>query len=470
MNNNQHDSFKYRHLLLLVFWAFLITKTYAISATVHTDSTENTECTFECYLERAEKGDAYAQYKVGMAYYDGTDDVENTDLRQGKYWLLKAAEQGYAKAQYQLGYIYDYVDGKIASDWYKKAAENGNTQAMIALAELYDDDIDRNKNLEQSIYWYTQAAEHHDAQAMLELARINYYEKDSKTLAMEWYLKSLSQARLEKWKYDGTLFRSDCSDKEAWHWYIKAAEQESYYVPVIIGDMYNCARKGVKQDTTAALQWYLKAAQAGNPVAQNKVGNFYRDGRGTTQNKEKAMQWYLQAAQQEDSDAQTNIALLYLNGEGVEKNYQLAMKWLLSAAESGNTNAMLQIARMYGQGLGVHEDQKKAVSWLLIAAQKNCSQAQYNLAIAYANGIGIEQDDKEAIKWFRLALWNWNKNAQQDVLSVLKQRKMSRASFFIAWGPLLILITIWIVLISLIAHRKKKAASLLQQAQRQAKR
>ena len=49
----------------------------------------------------AEKGDAQAEFDLGVIYYDGTG-VEQ-DFTEATKWFRKAAEQGLAEAQFILG-------------------------------------------------------------------------------------------------------------------------------------------------------------------------------------------------------------------------------------------------------------------------------------------------------------------------------------------------------------------------------
>lgn len=56
-------------------------------------------------------------------------------------WYRQAAEQGYAIAQCNLGYCYNYGIGvekntTEAVKWYRKAAEQGNEDARKALKNL----------------------------------------------------------------------------------------------------------------------------------------------------------------------------------------------------------------------------------------------------------------------------------------------------------------------------------------------
>jgi TPR repeat protein len=61
-------------------------------------------------------------------YYTGQDIPQ--DYAQAVQWYRKAAEQGLAQAQYNLGFMYDKGRGVRQDDaqavaWYRKAAEQG---------------------------------------------------------------------------------------------------------------------------------------------------------------------------------------------------------------------------------------------------------------------------------------------------------------------------------------------------------
>jgi uncharacterized protein len=59
---------------------------------------------------QAEQGDANAQFKLGLMYYNG-EGVPEDDAEAVK-WYRKAAEQGLAGAQFNLGVMYAY--GKVS--------------------------------------------------------------------------------------------------------------------------------------------------------------------------------------------------------------------------------------------------------------------------------------------------------------------------------------------------------------------
>ena len=68
-------------------------------------------------------------------YYKGRGVPK--DLKKAVYWLRKAADRGYAEAQYKLGELYAKgEDWKQAEFWYRKAAKQGHEKAANALDEL----------------------------------------------------------------------------------------------------------------------------------------------------------------------------------------------------------------------------------------------------------------------------------------------------------------------------------------------
>ena len=69
--------------------------------------------TIEETKAKAEKGDAEAQYSLGVRYDNG-DGVAKDEIEAVK-WYRKAAEQNYASAQYNLGLCY-YNGQGVAKD------------------------------------------------------------------------------------------------------------------------------------------------------------------------------------------------------------------------------------------------------------------------------------------------------------------------------------------------------------------
>jgi cell division septation protein DedD len=90
----------------------------------------------------ADKGDADAQFNLGQAYKLGRG-VPTADLRVAQSWYEKAAQQGHAQAQANLGLIlFQNGERQRAMPWIRKAAEMGDPRAQYVLGTaLYNGDV-----------------------------------------------------------------------------------------------------------------------------------------------------------------------------------------------------------------------------------------------------------------------------------------------------------------------------------------
>jgi hypothetical protein len=121
-----------------------------------------------------------------------------------------------------------------------------------------------------------------------------------------------------------------------------------------------------------AIKWYLRAAAQGHPIAQNLLGESYRDGWSVRQDKRKAVKWFRLAAQQGVADAQLSLGAAFFYGEGVKQNRREALRWYRKAAKQGNASALLNIGHMLRLGEGVRQSWSRAIrSYQLAAAKGN---------------------------------------------------------------------------------------------------
>ena len=94
----------------------------------------------EWYTKAADQGCAEAQYNLGSMYKNGRGVKQ--DNVKALAWYTKAANQGCAEAQFDLGIMYKNGEGVIknhpeALAWYTKAAEQGHAKAQFMLCTLY---------------------------------------------------------------------------------------------------------------------------------------------------------------------------------------------------------------------------------------------------------------------------------------------------------------------------------------------
>ena len=103
---------------------------------------KNPEEAVKWYEKAAKQGHAKAQVNLGLMYANGDDGVEKDSRKAVTLWKL-AAEQGNAKAQLNLGVMYSTGEGvdkknpEEAVKWYEKAAEQENAKAQLNLGLMY---------------------------------------------------------------------------------------------------------------------------------------------------------------------------------------------------------------------------------------------------------------------------------------------------------------------------------------------
>ena len=405
--------------------------------------------TLEWYLQKAEKGDASAQFELGRRYCQGEGVDE--DKAAGLNWCRKAAQQGHMDAQLLLGEWYENgtnvtMDKAEALKWYLMAEENGCEEVVLKLASWYEKGIGTLADRGAACKWYTKAAEKGNADAQLFLAK--YYALFSnKEAALKYYRMAAeqgcaeAQAALGSWYEEGVGVRKD--REEAIRWYLQAAEQGYVDAQCALGRLYWV--KGYAYRTDSA-KWYRIAAEQGHPAAQYGLAGCYENGYATgVADRQEAIKWYLKAAEQGRSDAQYRLGMLYQSSRSEE-----SLQWLIKSAEQGYLEAQLELGSCYDEGYWAPQDIQQARKWYQKAAaqgdrdamdwladnpekppktapktapksvfsdlaEAGDAYAQYKLGCEYLNGRTMPKDAEKAAEWFTKAA----KQDQMDAVYML---------------------------------------------------
>jgi TPR repeat protein len=281
-----------------------------------------------------------AQYAMGSNYEWGRGGVK-LDYQQAMNWYRKAADQGYADGQYQVGSFYEYglgvgKDNDQAKVWYQKAADQGNEDAKAALRQLdggTDPEITPTAPREQ----YEMAFNYQNGYGGLH--------PDLKQ-ALYWYRKAADQGYANAQYALGQSYEIgqgvERAPAQAQAWYQKAADQG-----------FQRAKNALKRldgATTSATEPTLIAPTAPTtPQAQYAMGANCEWGYGGVKSDyQQAMNWYRKAADQGYADAQFKLGWLYENGLGIEKDYSQAKAWYQKAADQGNADAKEGLKRLDG--------------------------------------------------------------------------------------------------------------------------
>jgi TonB family protein len=160
----------------------------------------------------------------------------------------------------------------------------------------------------------------------------------------------------------------------------------------------------VKADFSQAAVWYRLAAQSGNAIAQNNLGVLYVRGAGVARDTKQAVYWYAKAADQGHGWAQANLAWAYQYGTAGELDIDKARYWLTKSAEGGLTAAQVRLGLLTMQRAASDEERSAAVAWFARAAAQDYAAGQYYLGRSFELGLGNVQDSAQAASLYRKAL------------------------------------------------------------------
>jgi len=139
---------------------------------------DHAQAALRCH-KAAKQGDADAQLMLGGSYNHGQLALSALaehagrkllgvpeDYAQAAFWYRKAAEQGIAEAQSNLGLLYHNGQGVPQDDsqaalWFRKAAEQGDAGAQSELGILYLLGCGVPQDYAQAAFWFRRAAEQH---------------------------------------------------------------------------------------------------------------------------------------------------------------------------------------------------------------------------------------------------------------------------------------------------------------------
>jgi TPR repeat protein len=232
---------------------------------------------FEDTKTQAEKGDAIAQYNLGVCYANGQGVAK--DAVEAVKWYRKAAEQNDATAQCNLGICYNNGEGvpkdfKEAAKWFRKSADQGFADAQNNLGVCYDNGEGVPRDYVEAVKWYRKAAGQGVAKAQFSL-----------------------------------------------------------------GCCYGNGR-GVVKDGVEAVKWFRKAAEKGDAKAQGMLGASYYLGNGVPKDYVQAYKWNNLATAQGDEFGKQGLSILEkeMLPEQIAEGQRLAAEFK-PRKESGSDNS-----------------------------------------------------------------------------------------------------------------------------------
>ncbi len=322
----------------------------------------------ECFTMSAEQGNAYAQYRLGRLYLDGTESGKDIDA--AVHWLSKSAEQENDMALYTLGK--SYLSEKdvpknvpFAVSCLERAAKLENSYAEYQLGQLYIQGIDVPQDVGLGL----------------------------------WYLNS-------------------------------AADKDNDRTLYALGKLYLTGENGVEQNVGKALDCFHRAADLDNAAACYQLGKVYLEGVYVQKDVGTALAYLEKFASLENDAAMFALGNLYLKGEDAPKDVTLAVRYFKAAADRGNDFAMYQLGKLYFLGEELPQDVQLGIRYMEQAIAKGNDTAMCFLGRAYLVGENVPKDIQKGLELLRTAancgneyaekmLENFRANSAHTAISIL---------------------------------------------------
>ena len=346
------------------------------------------------YMKAAEEGNALAQLNLGVCYEYGDGIKQNLGKAVALY--VSASERGNAKAQCNLGYCYFNGVGvgkdiKKAVLWYDKAAKAGNVRAMNNLGYCYENGQGVACDPKRAFELYKAAADGGDTDGACNVAwcyeagigtetdlnKAREYDALAREAGSQRAVKAY--ARIESKLYAGSI------------------EAEQYYERGLACDT------GDRRNSSRAAGFYRKAAKAGSVRALYNLGVFSLRGDGMDKDENAAFEYFSEAAKRSHLGAIYNLGYCHEKGVGTTVDLYKARECYEKAGRGGQASAQYAFAGFLENGIFGEKNAFGAAAWYERAAKNGYTSAYVALGLLYGGGSGVERDREKAKTYFKKA-------------------------------------------------------------------
>ena len=164
-----------------------------------------------------------------------------------------------------------------------------------------------------------------------------------------------------------------------------------------------------------AIREMEKLANIGDPNAQYRMGQLYRDGNLVIPDGIVSGSWFVKAAEQGHTAAQYALGKLCFSRDAEVYDPAQGIHWLEQAAQGGLLCAAYRLGREYLRGNFVQKDIPKAVDFFRQAADGSNPYAQYMLGKLCLMGKGVPEDREQAHYWLTQSAQQGNGYAHDEL-------------------------------------------------------
>lgn len=323
---------------------------------------KDTQTALELLRSAGRAGEKEALYTLGELYAQG-DPVEQSYIYAAGFYKLSAL-QGFAPAQYKLANLYLYGRGipqdyQLAITWFTRAAQQGYVQAQYDMASLSMRD-GRLKNIPRAYVWFSIVAAYNTDEIGIEAAK---HRDEAALLISKSVDLDVLQEAVRKWSVRQPKDTVPAEELTAPTPTIPgfnddatlATLQGSSLMQLSSGSAYAINSDEIEKailtkDVSAIEEKINQWGSSGHPDAYLYWGKLVEV---RLQDKKTAMQWYLKAADAGNAEAQYRVAQGYCEGEQMPLDPSECYMWLKEAEK----NATGQLKLLVDQTLQAVESQ-----------------------------------------------------------------------------------------------------------------
>jgi uncharacterized caspase-like protein/TPR repeat protein len=351
---------------------------------------------------------------VYLAWTLAETAVTPEDQAEARNWLNKAMELGEPQAKLTYGEL--AFKGKLgprdipAAEHLLAEAAREYPAFCSAVGSIYMDYgegvLPKEEAVAKGVAYYKRAAEYGDVGAMDNLG---YYYFNGDHVAKDLH--------------------------EGLRWLIQAGNHGSNAAMLDLGTFYWETEDPRYRSGAEAIQWFAKAAEKGDDLAAEWMGDMYRDGKAIPQDLPRALTLYRGLAEKGYREGMARLGEMYEKGLSVTRDSAQAYFWFVlgmdnAYAEAGRERLTKSVSP--GERAKI---ETRAAEWRRTRAEKGSHGDQYWLGVMYEKGVGVPQSLPQAYFWHVLAgeEWPWGKQRLAGQLPAAERARIEAQAA--KWKP-----------------------------------
>ena len=222
------------------------------------------------------------------------------------------AEENYQSAKAHMNAEGNKKNLVRAYEHMRAAADQGHLDAQATVGYLLYTGTGVSRNEKDGVHFLKQAADGGSPKAAFNLAKILLKQNPENSADALAYMK-------------------------------QAADTGMLRAELALAEWYYFGENGIPVNYPEALKFYERAAQKGNPVAENAAGAIYYYATGVPGDTTKGTLFFQKAAEKGMARAQVHLAHVYLMGETLPRSKVEALKWIFRANVQGEVTARVTL-------------------------------------------------------------------------------------------------------------------------------